>query len=110
MIGTIVAIKINGERVFVMREATDVEKAGWDIPAEQLAYKVRRPSYGRNGIVHHINVFPAEELETVEEYLRRDLDMMILKTELQQEGLRKAQEKADSKRAANPAEPKSFLN
>jgi hypothetical protein len=56
--------------------------------------KVRRPVMTRDGIEHHLDAFNAEEIETVESHLRKELDEMKLKAKLQKEAFAAEEEEA----------------
>lgn len=88
MVGELLAIKTTGELVYIISET------------DRKTYKVRRPSMTRDGIVHSTDEFFADELETIEAHLRRELSDMKLKAKLQKEVL--AEEEEDNRDAAGP--------
>jgi len=91
MIGTIVALKVTGERVFVLGENPTTVNG--------MFYSVRRPVVGPNGITHIIESFSGEELESVEESVRRELNDILMKRKLEQEIYEQYQAEQNNKQA-----------
>lgn len=110
MIGTIMSLKVTGERVFVLEENLN----GGGI--YQGSYRVRRPVVGPNGITHSEEYFTADELESVEDSIRRELSDILLKRKLEQELYEQFQAEQSNKQASQideateqPKEEKKIL-
>jgi hypothetical protein len=91
-LGDLLTIKTTGELVYVLSET------------DRKTFKVRRPVMSRDGITHFTDEFFADELETIEEHLRRELADMKLKARLQKELLQEEPEDAA------PRTPISIVN
>jgi hypothetical protein len=76
MVGNVAAIKVTGERVFVLSTGNN----GLD-----TVYTVRRPVVGPNGIQHIVENFTPDELEAPDESIRRELNDILTKRKLEQE-------------------------
>lgn len=104
MIGTIAALKVTGERVFVLANVDE-------------GFNVRRPVIGPNGISHVIEYFTPDELESTEASIRRELQDIILKRKLENELYAEYQKELSAKQLAtiedatetdtDPDEPKT---
>lgn len=75
------ALKTTGERVYVLRPAED-----------GTGVEVRRAVMGESGIIHGFETFYVEELESLEDNFKREINEMLLKAKLQQDALKKARQ------------------
>jgi|SRR5271157_3635557 len=90
MIGTVCGLKSTGERLFVLRTATEVEKKPFDLTGN--AYVCRRPVVGQNGLIQQVEVFTEAEIESIEDNFTREFEEMILKAQVQKRVLSKHNE------------------
>jgi len=86
------ALKTTGERVFVLTERQ-----------EDGLCTVRRAQMTENGIFHAEDSFYKQELESIEDNIRREANEMLLKARIQKElldALKKEEGEADNSLAA----------
>ena len=77
------ALKTTGERVYLYGAV--------QVP-DGIRAQVHRAKMGEQGIVHEVEVFDFEELESLEDNFKREINEMLLKAKLQQDALKKARQ------------------
>lgn len=92
--GDLLCLKTTGELCFVLQVFPGTDKTAPMV-------EVRRPTMTREGIVHAIDTFYQDELETPEQHLRYEAKEMVLKANIQDEIL--------STREAERAEKKTDI-
>lgn len=101
MIKTVACVKTTGEHVFVLRTLTANELIAQGYQADAVVYFVRRPSVGNKGLFHYPETFTSDELESVEDNLKREINEMVLKAKMQQDELKKARKSEEPQDATS---------